>query len=95
MCFRLSLIHISERFGLDAIAQCDLGTRVHRNRTLDQLSPQALAILQTAFTKARIDAPGSAVATLLRPGLDPLLLKHIERPPLALLPVGRYRTRFG
>jgi len=89
------LIDISERFGLDAIAQCDLGARVHRNRTLDQLSPQALAILQTAFTKAKIDAPGSAVATLLRPGLDPLVVKHIERPPLALLPVGRYRTRFG
>jgi glucosyl-3-phosphoglycerate synthase len=79
------LIDISERFGLDAIAQCDLGTRVHRNRTLDQLSPQALAILQTAFTKAKIDAAGSEVATLLRPGLDPLLVKHIERPPLASL----------
>jgi glucosyl-3-phosphoglycerate synthase len=92
------LIDISERFGLDSIAQCDLGTRVHRNRTLDQLSPQALAILQTAFTKAKIDAPGSTVATLLRPGLDPLLVKHIERPPLAsidLTSAGPHRTRLG
>jgi glucosyl-3-phosphoglycerate synthase len=92
------LIDISERFGLGSIAQCDLGTRLHRNRTLDELSPQALAILQTAFTKAKIDAPGSAVATLLRPGLDPLLVKHIERPPLAtidLTSAGPHRTRLG
>jgi glucosyl-3-phosphoglycerate synthase len=79
------LIDISDRFGLDAIAQCDLGTRLHRNRTLDQLSPQALAIMQTAFTKAKLDAPGSTVARLLRPGLDPLLVTHVERPPLATL----------
>jgi glucosyl-3-phosphoglycerate synthase len=83
------LVDLSERFGLDVIAQCDLGTRVHRNRTLDQLSPQALAILQTALTKAKIEAPGSTVATLLRPGLDPLLVKHIERPPLASIDLSR------
>jgi glucosyl-3-phosphoglycerate synthase len=83
------LIDISARFGLDVMAQCDLGTRVHRNRTLDELSPQALAVLQTAFTKAKIEAPGSAVATLLRPGLDPLLMKHIERPSLASIDLAR------
>jgi glucosyl-3-phosphoglycerate synthase len=77
------LIDISERFGPDAIAQTDLGTRVHRNRTLDQLSPQALAIMQTAFTKAKLDTPGTSEATLLRPGLEPLRLTHVERPPLA------------
>jgi glucosyl-3-phosphoglycerate synthase len=79
------LIDISDRFGLGAIAQTDLGTRVHRNRTLDQLSPQALAIMQTAFTKAKLDAPGTAAGTLLRPGLDPLLVTHVERPPLATI----------
>jgi glucosyl-3-phosphoglycerate synthase len=77
------LIDISERFGLDAIAQTDLGARVHRNRNLDQLSPQALAILQTAFAKAKLDTPGTLEATLLRPGLEPLVVTHVERPPLA------------
>jgi glucosyl-3-phosphoglycerate synthase len=77
------LIDVSARFGLGAIAQVDLGVRVHRNRSLDELSPQALAIMQTAFTKAHLGAIGSS-ATLLRPGLDPLAMEHVERPPLAL-----------
>jgi glucosyl-3-phosphoglycerate synthase len=76
------LIDISARFGLSAIAQVDLGVRVHRNRSLDELSPQALAIMQTAFAKAHLGAVGAA-ATLLRPGLDPLTMEHVERPPLA------------
>jgi len=83
------LIDISERFGLGAIAQTDLGTRVHRNRTLDQLSPQALAIMQTAFTRANLDAPGTVAGTLLRPGLDPLLVAHVERPALATIDLTR------
>jgi glucosyl-3-phosphoglycerate synthase len=78
------LIDISARFGLSAIGQVDLGVRVHRNRSLDELSPQALAIMQTAFTKAHLGAIGAA-ATLLRPGLDPLPMEHVERPPLASL----------
>jgi len=77
------LIDISSRFGLGAIGQVDLGVRMHRNRTLDELSPQALAIMQTAFTKAHLGV-GSA-ATLLRPGLEPLPMEHVERPPLASL----------
>jgi glucosyl-3-phosphoglycerate synthase len=78
------LIDISARFGLSSIGEVDLGVRVHRNRTLDDLSPQALAIMQTAFVKARLVAIGSA-ATLRRPGLDPLPMTHVERPPLASL----------
>jgi glucosyl-3-phosphoglycerate synthase len=78
------LIDISARFGLSAIGQVDLGVRVHRNRSLDELSPQALAIMQTAFTKAHLGHIGQA-ATLLRPGLDPLPMQYVERPPLASL----------
>lgn len=79
------LVDISARFGLESIAQVDLGVRLHRNRTLDELSPQALAVMQTAFTKAHV-APASAhTATLLRPGLADLMLEHVERPPLAQL----------
>ena len=78
------LIDISARFGPSAIGQVDLGVRVHRNRSLDELSPQALAIMQTAFSKAHLAGIASA-ATLLRPGLDPLRMEHVERPPLASL----------
>ena len=78
------LIDISAQFGLSSIGQVDLGVRTHRNRSLDELSPQALAIMQTAFTKAHLGTIGAA-ATLLRPGLDPLTMEHVERPPLASL----------
>jgi glucosyl-3-phosphoglycerate synthase len=77
------LIDVSSQFGLSAIGQVDLGVRMHRNRTLDELSPQALAIMQTAFTKAHLGV--GAAATLLRPGLEPLPMEHVERPPLASL----------
>ena len=49
------LIDMADRFGLDAMAQVDLGTRMHRNRPLDELAPQATAVLQTALRRA---APG-------------------------------------
>jgi glucosyl-3-phosphoglycerate synthase len=78
------LIDISARFGLDTIAQVDLGVRHHRNRTLDQLSPQALAVMQTAFAKAHV-AHANPMPTLVRPGSDDVTLTHVERPPLASL----------
>lgn len=46
------LIDIYLTFGLDAIAQVDLGTRVHRNRPLRELTPQAAAILAMALDRA-------------------------------------------
>ena len=63
------LIDIAGPVGTEAIAQVDLGLRVHRNRPLDELSPQALAVLQTAFTKAHVVVPRAHRATLVRPGL--------------------------
>jgi glucosyl-3-phosphoglycerate synthase len=84
------LIDVSERYGIGSIAQVDLGERVHRNRTLDELSPQALAIMQTVFVKAGLDGIGVA-STLMRPGLDPLTMVHSERPPLDTL-AGAPRT---
>lgn len=46
------LIDIYDLFGLDAIVQADLGTRVHRNRPLRELTPQAAAILTMALDRA-------------------------------------------
>jgi glucosyl-3-phosphoglycerate synthase len=77
------LIDVTARFGMESVAQVDLGTRVHRNRTLDELSPMALAIMQTAFTKAHL--PLLPSAQLVRPGLEPLAVPHVERPALAQL----------
>ena len=61
------LIDAAERVGIDAMAQVDLGVRTHRNRPLDQLSPQALAVLQTALHRAG-DTDHGVPALLHRPG---------------------------
>ena len=46
------LVDVAERFGLDVMAQVDLGVRVHRNRPLAELAPQAEAIIATALSRA-------------------------------------------
>lgn len=48
------LIDVFERFGADAIAQVDIGVRVHRSRPLDELVPQADAVLGTALSRAGV-----------------------------------------
>ena len=78
------LIDIAARFGTDVIAQVDLGTRRHRNRPLDELSPQATAIMQTALRRAGRAVPTRS--TLVRPGLEPLEVIESELPPLAAIP---------
>ncbi|MEX2293029.1 MAG: glucosyl-3-phosphoglycerate synthase [Acidimicrobiales bacterium] len=84
------LIDIAELEGTEVIAQVDLGTRRHRNRTLDELSPQALAVLQTALGRAGQDF--DAPATLVRPDLEPIEVSIGERPPLVEVPAYRRRT---
>jgi glucosyl-3-phosphoglycerate synthase len=78
------LIDIATEFGTDVIAQVDLGTRRHRNRPLDELSPQATAILQTVLQRAGRMVPSRA--TLVRPGLDPVEVVASELPPLVDVP---------
>jgi glucosyl-3-phosphoglycerate synthase len=46
------LVDVAERFGLGAMAQVDLGVRVHRNRPLAELAAQAEAIIATALSRA-------------------------------------------
>ena len=57
--------------GLERVAQVDLGERLHRNRTLAELRPEAEAVLQAALHRAG----------LRQPGLSPP-----ERPPIATVP---------
>jgi glucosyl-3-phosphoglycerate synthase len=47
------LVDIAAGHGVDAIAQVDLGTRIHRNRPLIELRPQATEILRAALARAR------------------------------------------
>jgi glucosyl-3-phosphoglycerate synthase len=78
------IIDIADTVGVAHMAQVDLGTRVHRNRTLDDLGPQSLVVLQTALDRAGVRSANPA--TLVRPGHPPLVRGFGELPPIATLP---------
>lgn len=88
------LIDIAERFGVERLAQVDLGQRVHRNRPLHELSPMAAQVLQAALRRA---APGLVPdrALLTPPELDPVEISYRERPPLVSVPSYAARTGPG
>jgi glucosyl-3-phosphoglycerate synthase len=45
------LIDVAQTFGLDRLAQVDLGERIHRNRPLHELRPQAVDVLRAALER--------------------------------------------
>jgi len=51
------LIDVASLYGVDSIAQVDLGIRIHRNRPLDELRPQATDVLRAALARARPVTP--------------------------------------
>lgn len=57
------LIDAAATFGPAAIAQVDLGTRVHRNRPLHELRPQATEVLRAALART-----GERRGVLVDPG---------------------------
>ena len=79
------LIDVTARFGPGVLVQVDLGERRHRHRTLDELSPQATAVLQTVLRRSGLRLSDLPVV-LRRPGLEPLAIDVAERPPLVTVP---------
>lgn len=75
------LIDATRTVGIERVAQVDLGVRHHRNRMLDELGPQAMAVSQAILDRAGLRPPGPVV--LRRPGKEPLPMAMHERPPLA------------
>jgi glucosyl-3-phosphoglycerate synthase len=54
------LIDVAEHFGVESIAQVDLGVRVHRNRPLSELRHQAREVMEVALQRAgRLPSPGT------------------------------------
>jgi glucosyl-3-phosphoglycerate synthase len=51
------VLDVAAGWGADAIAQVDLGERVHRNRPLHELRPQAEAVLRTVLARAGHQPP--------------------------------------
>ncbi len=82
------LIDLTERFGIDAIAQVDLGTRIHRNRPLRELGPQSAAITNMVLRRAGQHTvndltDGIGALTLLRPTLGDATVTIGDLPPMA------------
>lgn len=48
------LIDVAARCGTGALAQVDLGRRVHRNRPLEELAPQAAAVIDVVLGRAGV-----------------------------------------
>jgi glucosyl-3-phosphoglycerate synthase len=89
------LIDVVDRFGRDAVAQVDLGTREHRNRPVGELAAQSLAIIATALRRAdlmRFDGP---TLELLRYDISGELeteqVEIRERPPITT--IAAYRSQ--
>ncbi|HLF40584.1 MAG TPA: glucosyl-3-phosphoglycerate synthase [Acidimicrobiia bacterium] len=85
------VIDAAEHAGVAALAQVDLGSRRHRHRPLEELSPQAMAVLVTALRRAGLPERDAWASALVR--FDPghhrqeLLVETRERPPLLSLSV--------
>ncbi len=86
------LIDVGERFGLQAMAQVDLDRRVHRNRTLGELSRMSYAVLQAAVRRltssGRLSMPAGPSPGLFQfergpegTRMEPALIDVRERPP--------------
>jgi glucosyl-3-phosphoglycerate synthase len=84
------LIDIAAGWGIGSMAQVDIGTRLHRNRTLTELGPQAMTIMQVILRRA---LPGAIAAEghLIRPGMSPAEVHADELPPMSTL--ARYTAR--
>ncbi len=89
------LIDIVARVGLGATAQVDLGVREHRNRPLEDLGPQATAILATALSRAGLSH--HQLPTLRRftehNQYEAVNVEVRERPPMAA--IAAYCEKFG
>jgi glucosyl-3-phosphoglycerate synthase len=51
------LVDVARKCGAGTLAQVDLGSRVHRNRPLEELRPQAVEILRAALERAELEGP--------------------------------------
>jgi glucosyl-3-phosphoglycerate synthase len=85
-----TLIDACRRYGLDALAECELGTRQNRHQSLEALGDMAYAVL--AAVDRRMDSAAELVeASGALPGPSGELIALDERPPAARY-VGRVQS---
>jgi glucosyl-3-phosphoglycerate synthase len=83
------LIDTYDKFGLEAIAQVNLGVRIHRNRPLSELGPMSRQIIATLLTRCGIPDSGVGLTQFL-PDADGYLARTstvslADRPPMNTL----------
>jgi glucosyl-3-phosphoglycerate synthase len=78
------VLDVAARFGPEVVAQVDLDDRVDRNRSLVELSPQALAVLVAAL--GRVGVPVPEACDLRRPDGSKVQVGLGERPPMDSVP---------
>ena len=78
------LIDVVDRYGHGRVRQADLGVRVHRNRPLEELAPQAMEVLHAILRRAGQPVPDDAL--LVRPDAPSVPVLTDDRPPLSDLP---------
>ena len=91
------LIDLSRRFGVERIGQVDQGARVHRNRPLRELGPQATAILAMAIGRADPGHAAGPRGPSEQVVAVPVGIEQGERPPAPTEPavVVLRRPEFG
>lgn len=62
------LIDTYDRFGLDAIAQVNLGVRTHRNRPLSDLGPMSRQVIATLLTRCGVGDSGVGLTQFVPDG---------------------------
>ena len=84
------LIDIERRWGAESIGQVDLGSRLHRHRSLQSLSVQAAEVMATMLDRAGIPPiDGEAEQVLQRADGSAVPLNLASRPSLAALGLAR------
>ena len=97
------LIDLLERYGLYSIGQVNLEKRIHRNRTLADLSLTAFAIVQVVLTRLQARARTNLLEEVNRSmklirferdhlSLEVRRVRDVERPPIASIPAYRERA---
>jgi glucosyl-3-phosphoglycerate synthase len=81
------IIDMFTKFGAGALAQVDLGVRLHRHHKLETLAIQAAEVAATVLSRTpNPPTPASVPPTLRRKTGDPIELNLGQRPPASTLP---------
>ena len=83
------LVDTYDKYGLDAIAQVNLGLRIHRNRPLHELAPMSRQIVATLLTRCGLPDSGAGLTRFVPDGegftTSTAAVSLEDRPPMNTL----------